>query len=93
MTSVTLYLTSVTTNREIFNKQNRIKHVLEAKGIEYVEIDLCHSQEQRNEMRDKAGIPDLLPPALFNGDRYCGNFDEFEDAVEDGLLKQFLKLE
>lgn len=23
-------------------------------------------------MREKAGIPDLLPPQLFNGDTYCG---------------------
>ena len=57
---------------QIYNKQNRIKHVLDAKGIKYVEVDLTHSQEQREEMREKAGIPNLLPPALFNGDTFCG---------------------
>lgn len=90
---IKLYTTSVTTNREIFNKQNRIKHVFEAKGIAFEEIDLCHDQEQRDLMREKAGIPDLLPPAIFNDDQYCGDFQEFEDAVEDNLLKEFLKLQ
>ncbi|XP_053378716.1 SH3 domain-binding glutamic acid-rich-like protein 3 [Mercenaria mercenaria] len=90
---IKLYTTSMTTNREIFNRQNRIKHVFDAKGIDFEEIDLCHNQEGRDQMREKAGIPDLLPPAIFNEDRYCGNFQEFEDAVEDNLLKEFLKLQ
>lgn len=57
---------------QIFNKQNRIKHVFEAKGINFEEIDLCHNQEVRDQMREKAGVPDLLPPAIFNDDTYCG---------------------
>lgn len=57
---------------QIFNKQNRIKHVFEAKGIPFEEIDLCQNQEARDQMREKAGIPDLLPPAIFNDDNYCG---------------------
>ncbi|XP_052819754.1 SH3 domain-binding glutamic acid-rich-like protein 3 [Mya arenaria] len=89
---VKLYTTSVTTNREIYNKQNRIKHVFEAKGIPFEEIDLCHDQEARDLMREKAGIPDLLPPAIFNDDTYCGDFQKFEDSVEDNTLKDFLKL-
>ncbi|KAH3827027.1 SH3 domain-binding glutamic acid-rich-like protein 3 isoform X2 [Dreissena polymorpha] len=90
---VKLYTTSVTTNREIFNKQNRIKHVFEAKGIPFEEIDLCQDQEAREIMREKAGIPDLLPPAIFNDDKYCGDFQQFEDSVEDNTLKVFLKME
>lgn len=91
--SIKVYTTSVTTNREIYNKQNRIKHVFEAKNIIFEEIDLSRSQEERDLMREKAGIPDLLPPAIFNGDTYCGDFDQFEDAVEENKLKEFLKLE
>lgn len=45
---------------------------MEGKGIKYEEIDLCKDQEKRDEMREKAGIPNLLPPQLFNGDTYCG---------------------
>ena len=57
---------------QIYTKQNRIKLVLEGKSIKYEEIDLCKDQEKRDEMREKAGIPNLLPPQLFNGDTYCG---------------------
>ncbi|KAL3861210.1 hypothetical protein ACJMK2_007261 [Sinanodonta woodiana] len=91
--TIKLYMTSITTSREIFNRQTRIKQVLDAKGIEYEEIDLSKDQDKRNEMREKAGIPDLLPPALFNENIYCGDFETFEDAVEDGTLKKYLGLE
>jgi glutaredoxin len=57
---------------QIYIKQNRIKLILDGKKIPYEEIDLSKNQEVREEMRARAGIPDLLPPQIFNGDTYCG---------------------
>lgn len=57
---------------QIYIKQNRIKLILDGKKIPYEEIDLSKNQEVREEMRALAGIPDLLPPQIFNGDTYCG---------------------
>lgn len=57
---------------QIYIKQNRIKLILDGKKIPYEEIDLSKNQEVREEMRALAGIPDLLPPQIFNGNTYCG---------------------
>ena len=46
--------------------------MFEAKGITFEEIDLCNNQDGRDHMREKAGIENLLPPAIFNDDTYCG---------------------
>ncbi|XP_052081902.1 SH3 domain-binding glutamic acid-rich-like protein 3 [Mytilus californianus] len=90
--SVIIYMTSTTTNRDIYHKQSRIKLVLDGKGIKYEEVDLCKDKEKRDYMREKAGIPDLLPPQIFNGDTYCGDFQSFDDALEAGTLHEFLLL-
>ncbi|XP_048767542.1 SH3 domain-binding glutamic acid-rich-like protein 3 [Ostrea edulis] len=90
--TIKFYMTTVATNREIYIKQNRIKLILDGKKIPYEEIDLSKNQEVREEMRARAGIPDLLPPQIFNGDTYCGDFQAFDDANEDGRLLEFLQL-
>lgn len=33
-----------------------------------------------------------LPPQVFNGDEYCGDFEQFELANEIDTLEDFLKL-
>lgn len=90
--SIKFYMTTVSTNRDIYIKQNRIKLILDGKKIPYEEIDLSKNQEVREEMRALAGIPDLLPPQIFNGNTYCGDFQAFDDANEDGRLLEFLNL-
>ena len=32
------------------------------------------------------------PPQFFNGETYCGSFQQFDQAIETGTLEQFLKL-
>ncbi|XP_060069299.1 SH3 domain-binding glutamic acid-rich-like protein 3 [Ylistrum balloti] len=90
--SVKLYMTSVSPNRKISQNTNRIKQVLGSKKIPFEEIDLYKNPESRNDMVEKSGNPEILPPQLFNGDTYCGNFEQFDDALEDGVLLEFLRL-
>lgn len=57
---------------KLAQRQSRIKLGLDNKKIKYEIVDLCKDSAKRDEMRSLAGIPDLLPPQLFNGDTYCG---------------------
>lgn len=89
---VKYYYSSVSSNMEIKTKQQKIELVLDSKKIEYEKIDISAGEAVRQEMRDKVGDPKALPPQLFNGDTYCGDFDAFDLAVEDEKINEFLKL-
>ena len=51
-------------------------------------------QEQKKFMREKGKKKDgqrfALPPQIFNGDDYRGNFEDFDIANEDDMLEEFL---
>eukprot|EP00092_Neocalanus_flemingeri_P050513 GFUD01058411.1.p1 GENE.GFUD01058411.1~~GFUD01058411.1.p1 ORF type:complete len:121 (-),score=58.30 GFUD01058411.1:99-461(-) len=53
-------------------------------------------EEQRDFMRagakKKEGQRFALPPQLFNGEKYCGDYDDFDVANEDDELEEFLGL-
>ncbi|XP_062906428.1 SH3 domain-binding glutamic acid-rich-like protein 3 [Mobula hypostoma] len=43
-------------------------------------------------MRSRAGDPNALPPQIFNGNNYCGDYHRFYEAVENDEIDAFLKL-
>uniref|UniRef100_A0A8C4L8A0 SH3 domain binding glutamate rich protein like 2 n=1 Tax=Equus asinus TaxID=9793 RepID=A0A8C4L8A0_EQUAS len=63
----------------IKKKQQDVVRFLEANKIEFEEVDITMSEEQRQwmyknippEKKPAQGNP--LPPQIFNGDRYCGH--------------------
>ena len=63
---------------QIKKKQQDVVRFLEANKIEFEEVDITMSEEQRQwmyknippEKKPAQGNP--LPPQIFNGDRYCG---------------------
>ncbi|XP_077875830.1 SH3 domain-binding glutamic acid-rich-like protein 2 isoform X2 [Ictidomys tridecemlineatus] len=63
----------------IKKKQQDVVRFLEANKIEFEEVDITMSEEQRQwmyknippEKKPAQGNP--LPPQIFNGDRYCGS--------------------
>lgn len=89
---VKLYYTTVTASRTIKSQQSDVIRILDSKGIKYQLIDISLGGELREEMRNKAGDPTAVPPQLFNEDQYCGNFERFQEAVEEDTVEQFLKL-
>merc|ERR1712012_839188 len=38
----------------------------------------------------KEGQRHALPPQIFNGEKYCGDYDDFDVANEDDELEEFL---
>ncbi|XP_064412812.1 SH3 domain-binding glutamic acid-rich-like protein 3 [Latimeria chalumnae] len=88
-----LYYSSVTSSREIKSKQSQILWILEAKKIKYNLIDIAEDEAMLEEMRSKSGNAEALPPQLFKGDTYLGDYQKFHEATESEELLQFLKME
>merc|ERR1712192_396155 len=81
---------------EIENSQHRITMILKSLGIaiELCDISAPGMEEQRDFMRanatKKENQRNVLPPQVFNGDKYCGDYDAFDVANEDDELEEFL---
>nr|CAB3266040.1 SH3 domain-binding glutamic acid-rich-like protein 2 [Phallusia mammillata] len=96
MGGITVYVTSVLMNKCIRDNQNKIINFLNANNIGFEVVDLTINTEAREIMLAK--MPEskkegkVLPPQVFNGDEYCGDFEKFFAAMENGLLYTFFKL-
>ncbi|XP_038077111.1 SH3 domain-binding glutamic acid-rich-like protein 3 [Patiria miniata] len=76
----------------IKKKQQQIEKILDSKRVQYDKIDVSAEEDKIKKMRELIGDPSALPPQLFNGDTYLGDFAAFDVAVEEGSLEKFLKL-
>ncbi|XP_074093482.1 SH3 domain-binding glutamic acid-rich-like protein 2 isoform X3 [Macrotis lagotis] len=82
----------------IKKKQQDVVRFLEANKIEFEEVDITMSEEQRQwmyknippEKKPAQGNP--TPPQIFNGDRYCGDYDSFFESKESNTVFSFLGL-
>ncbi|XP_005993991.1 SH3 domain-binding glutamic acid-rich-like protein 3 [Latimeria chalumnae] len=90
--SVKVFYTSVTGCRKIKSHQSEVIHILNSNNIDYQLIDISQDNSIREEMRSKSRNPTALPPQIFNGDDYCGDYEMLIEAVEADSVKQFLKL-
>merc|ERR1712224_894392 len=70
--------------------------ILKSLGIAMKQVDISAPgmDEQRDFMRasakKKEGQRHALPPQIFNGEKYCGDYDDFDVANEDDELEEFL---
>lgn len=44
----------------------------------------------RANAKKKDGQRHVLPPQIFNAEKYCGDYDDFDLANEDDVLEEFL---
>ncbi|XP_078130609.1 SH3 domain-binding glutamic acid-rich-like protein 3 [Sander vitreus] len=89
---VIVFCSNVSGSREIKTKQNKIFHVLDGKKIAYETVDISEDSKKKDLMRNLAKNSTALPPQICNGNNYCGDYDAFDSAVEEGTLEKFLKL-
>merc|ERR1712168_937766 len=93
---IKIYISGNSGNKEIENHQHRIVMILKSLSIplELADISAPGMEDQRDIMRSKAkkkeGQRNALPPQIFNGDKYCGDYDDFDVANEDDELEEFL---
>eukprot|EP00092_Neocalanus_flemingeri_P104981 GFUD01134508.1.p1 GENE.GFUD01134508.1~~GFUD01134508.1.p1 ORF type:complete len:195 (+),score=75.53 GFUD01134508.1:70-585(+) len=96
--AIKIFISGNSGSKEISNAQHRITMILKSLGIvmEVVDISAPGTEEQRDFMRagakKKEGQRFALPPQLFNGEKYCGDYDDFDVANEDDELEEFLGL-
>merc|ERR1712179_276790 len=93
---VRIFLTNGSGNQKIENNQQMIQMVLTTREIEFTTIDISAPgmQEMRSFMREKGrkkeGQRNVIPPQIFNGEQYRGDFEDFDIANEDDDLEEFL---
>ncbi|KAH0622102.1 hypothetical protein JD844_024094, partial [Phrynosoma platyrhinos] len=83
---------------QIKKRQQDIVRFLEANKIDFEEVDITMSEEQRRWMyknipKDKQpaqGNP--LPPQIFSDDEYRGDYDSFFESKESNTVFTFLGL-
>jgi hypothetical protein len=89
---IRVYYSSVSSNRELKKKQERILNILSMKNIEHEKIDISAEQGMKERMRELCNDEKALPPRIFKGDKYLGDYDGFDEAVEGTCLNEFLQM-
>merc|ERR1711902_43938 len=93
---IKIFISGNSGSKEITNSQHRIIMILKSLGIpmDCVDISAPGMDDQRDLMRasakKKEGQRHALPPQIFNGEKYCGDYDDFDVANEDDELEEFL---
>nr|XP_034965433.1 SH3 domain-binding glutamic acid-rich-like protein 2 [Zootoca vivipara] len=93
-----VFVASLSGSVTMKKRQQDIVRFLEGNKINFEEVDITMSEEQRRWMyknipQDKQpaqGNP--LPPQIFNDDQYCGDYDSFFEAKESNTVFTFLGL-
>uniref|UniRef100_A0A5F8GBN2 SH3 domain-binding glutamic acid-rich-like protein n=1 Tax=Monodelphis domestica TaxID=13616 RepID=A0A5F8GBN2_MONDO len=89
---MTMFIASSSGFVEIKMKQQDVVRFLEANKIEFEEVDITMSEEQRQWMyknippgkKPAQGNP--IPPQIFNGDLDCGDYDSSFESKESNSL-------
>ncbi|XP_070589229.1 SH3 domain-binding glutamic acid-rich-like protein 2 isoform X1 [Erythrolamprus reginae] len=95
---IRLFVASSSGSVAIKKRQQDIVQFLEANKIDFEEVDITMSEDQRRWMyknipQDKLpaqGNP--LPPQIFINDEYCGDYDSFFESKESNTVFTFLRL-
>jgi len=94
--AIKVYISGNSGNKEIVTHQQRIFMILNSLAIECEAVDIAGPgmDEAKDYMREKGKKKDgqrfVLPPQIFNGEKYCGDYDDFDLANEDDELEEFL---
>nr|CAD2179104.1 unnamed protein product [Meloidogyne enterolobii] len=96
---IKVYISTVTGNAEIRQQIRQILMVLDGMGVPFQQVDITvrGNEMERDFMREKAinprnGTDVPLPPQIFYKFEYLGNYHDFEEAVENNRLEEFLRL-
>ncbi|KAL1782554.1 SH3 domain-binding glutamic acid-rich 2 [Sigmodon hispidus] len=95
---VRVFVASSSPSVTIKKRQQDVVRFLEANKVEFEEVDITMSEEQRQWMyrnippENKPTQGNPLPPQIFNDDRYCGDYDCFFESKESNTVFSFLGL-
>uniref|UniRef100_T1JCC8 SH3 domain-binding glutamic acid-rich-like protein n=1 Tax=Strigamia maritima TaxID=126957 RepID=T1JCC8_STRMM len=96
---IKVYISGISASKEIKKRQQRALLILDSCKVDYEPIDITEPgleamrefMVQNSKVREPNKTP--LSPQFFNDDVYCGDFEDFDSAVEINEVFPFLKLE
>ncbi|CAF2712699.1 unnamed protein product [Rotaria sp. Silwood2] len=90
-------MTSITSNQLIIGNQRKLKHILDANKIDYIDIDVSDpknvNEKEFLQRTLTSSNKTLNLPQIFINDEYCCDFDGLLSAVETNTVKDILKLD
>ncbi|BFZ23060.1 hypothetical protein BsWGS_26099 [Bradybaena similaris] len=94
---ITVFISRVAANMETRKQQSKMLDVLSNykiadEKINLEVVDVSSNKDDLTKMREIVGDPHALAPQIAKGNKYCGSYDAFEEAVENKTLKEFLNL-
>ena len=69
--------------------QQRIFDILQGKKVSFTVVDIAQDMEKKEYLKRKTGA--CTVPYVFQGGEPCLNYEEFMEAIEEGLLMEKLK--
>jgi glutaredoxin len=93
---VIVYYAEISGSKEVKKRQQRVMMILESKTIPYEAIDITEpGKENEKDFMMKNGkirgdIKYVQSPQIFNGEVYCGDYEDFDLANENDVLEEFL---
>ena len=69
---------------------NRVKGLLDARGVQFAEVNLSKDPAGRMELVQKTGMMSF--PQVLVGDELIGGFAELQAAVDSGRLDELLAM-
>ncbi|KAI8520316.1 SH3 domain-binding glutamic acid-rich-like protein 2 [Branchiostoma belcheri] len=87
---IKVYITGVSASTQLRKHQQDVLDILGGMKIEHQMIDVSIDDEARQFMWTNSKQPEKgkpLPPQIFNGEEYCGGWEEFEVAKENEQLQ------
>ncbi|XP_044283320.1 SH3 domain-binding glutamic acid-rich-like protein [Varanus komodoensis] len=95
---IKVYIATSSGSTAIKKQQQDVLGFLEANKIEFEEKDIAANEENRKWMREnvpeecRPATGNPLPPRIFNGSRYLGDYEAFFQARENNTMYAFLGL-
>lgn len=89
MSTVELFITSLSLNKKVFQNCEKLKDVLTLKGITYSTFDISRNKDDRERMVAVSGNK-VLPQIHVNG-KSIGSFEDIQDWIENDKFVDGLK--
>ncbi|XP_057219503.1 SH3 domain-binding glutamic acid-rich-like protein 2 [Triplophysa rosa] len=95
---IRVYVASSSGSVAVKKHQQAVVGFLESNRISFEEVDITMLEDQRlwmyqnipEKKQPEKGNP--LPPQIFNGDDYCGDYEDFFQSKETNTVSSFLRL-
>ncbi|XP_056588669.1 SH3 domain-binding glutamic acid-rich-like protein 2 [Triplophysa dalaica] len=95
---IRVYVASSSGSVAVKKHQQAVVGFLESNRINFEEVDITMLEDQRlwmyqnipEKKQPEKGNP--LPPQIFNGDDYCGDYEDFFQSKETNTVSSFLRL-